>query len=173
MFLESELVALRAMEPSDLKLLYQWENHPELWTISELPTPLSYYTLEAFVKTAYDDIYTTRQLRFMVMEQKTKKTVGIIDLFNFDPLHQRAGVGIIIAPMARNNRIASEALELLKRYCFQSLFMHQLFCHIETSNVISQRLFQNANFELVGIKKEWKKTSKGFVDVLFYQCINR
>ena len=30
-YLQSDRICLRALEPEDLDLLYQWENNPEWW----------------------------------------------------------------------------------------------------------------------------------------------
>ena len=94
--LKGELVALRAMEPTDLELLYRWENDSDVWTISNTRTPFSKYVLKNFIETSSQDIYTAKQLRLMIDENATGETIGIIDLFDFDPFHLRVGVGILI-----------------------------------------------------------------------------
>ncbi len=172
MFLRGEKIGLRAMEPSDLKWLYAWENHPDVWAISELPAPYSQYVISEFLKTAHLDIYTTRQMRLIIVALHTRKIAGIIDLFAFDPLHARAGVGILIAPQWREQHFATEAITLLKKYTFEALHLHQLYCDIETENIASIQLFEKCGFQYVGVKKEWKKRIEGFSDVAIYQCIN-
>ncbi len=99
--------------------------------------------------------------------------VGLIDLFDFDPFHLRAGVGILIANNKhRQKGYATEALHLLTKYAFETLQLHQLYCNIGTNNPISIQLFKNAGFEEVGIKKGWNKTVDGWIDEVLLQAIN-
>ena len=63
--LRKGLIHLRAIEPTDVDCLYQWENDPESWKVSDANAPLSRYAIEQFVLNSHQDIYTTRQLRSM------------------------------------------------------------------------------------------------------------
>ena len=83
-------------------------------------------------------------------------TVGAIDLFDFEPFHQRAGVGILIANKEhREKGMATEALAILIGYAFKTLRLHQLYCSIATNNEPSINLFTKAGFILIGEKKDW------------------
>jgi diamine N-acetyltransferase len=88
MQLKGRIISLRAVEPSDLDLLYQWENNPAVWHLSNTLTPFSKHILKEYIENAKHDIYVTKQLRLMI---NTKKhgTVGCIDLFDFDPTKSR------------------------------------------------------------------------------------
>ena len=74
----SRLITLRALEPSDIDLLFQWENDTEIWNVSNTITPFSRYTLEKYVENAHLDIYQVKQLRLMidVKESGRKKTAS-------------------------------------------------------------------------------------------------
>ena len=51
------------------------------------------------------------------MIQKDEKDIGTIELFDFEPTHLRAGVGIWIADESeRQKGFAKEALQLLINY---------------------------------------------------------
>ena len=101
-------------------------------------------------------------------------TVGAIDLFDYDPFHLRAGVGILIGQSQhRNKGIATAALNELIRYAFDILQLHQLYCNVSVDNEASLRLFQSAGFRIIGRKAEWNKIPGGFTDELLLQYINR
>jgi len=167
------LVKLRALEPSDADVLYHWENDPEVWEVSHTQTPLSKHLLKTFIKVAAQDIYTNKQLRLMIDELKTGKTIGAIDLFDFDPMHDRVGVGILIDKCSREKGYASEAISLVKSYAFDVLLLHQIYCNILEENERSIALFVKEGFELIGNKKEWIKTYNGFKNELIFQCIKK
>lgn len=171
MKLQGEHVSLRAIEPEDIDLLYQWENDTENWNVSNTQTPFSRFVLEQYISTSHQDIYNVKQLRLMICDSN-KKTVGCIDLFDFDPNHLRAGVGVLIAEKTeRKKSYASEALQLLIEYCFLSLNLHQLYCTIGIDNEASVLLFQKHGFQITGIKKQWLRQGSVFKDELMLQKI--
>ncbi len=106
-------------------------------------------------------------------QEETPQTVGIIDLFDFDPYHNRAGVGIMVHKSFQKQGFASEALDLLIQYCFNTLGLHQLFCSISVNNKTSIHLFQSKGFSCTGIKKQWRKVGRQFEDEGFYQLLNQ
>ncbi len=171
MHLKGQLVTLRAVEPSDLDLLYHWENNAQIWNLSNTLTPYSKFAIKEFIENSKRDIYVTKQLRLIITTPKYGP-IGCIDLFDFDPANQRAGVGILIADTQhRGKGYASEALELLCNYCFSILYLNQLYCNINSDNLISVALFTKIGFVQTGKKHQWNKVKGGFVDELFFQLI--
>ncbi|MDP5105762.1 MAG: GNAT family N-acetyltransferase, partial [Polaribacter sp.] len=96
--LSDQNIHLRALEPEDLEFLYQIENNESFWEVSHTQTPFSKYVLKQYLENAHLDMYESKQLRLLIEEKSTKKQVGMIDLFDFNPQHRRAGVGILIHP---------------------------------------------------------------------------
>ena len=173
MFLKGTSIYLRALEPSDANLLYRWENNKDLWPVSFTQVPFSEFILEEFVNASHSDIYTNKQLRLMVNKADSGETIGIADLFEFDPQHLRTGVGIYINEAFRQSGCAFECINLLRDYCFNTLFLKQLFVHVNESNMASIALFEKAGFEKNGMKKYWNRTGvDSYENVWFMQCIN-
>ena len=174
--LKGKLTQLRAIEPNDVDLIYKWENNSSIWDLSNTVTPYSKYVIQQFIDNSHNDIYQNKQLRLMIekVDGDSIETIGTIDLFDFDPLHKRAGVGILIADESnRNKGFASDALDVLINYCFSILQLHQLFCNITEDNTKSIKLFQNKGFELIGNKKDWLLFYDGEKDELMFQLINK
>ena len=166
-------IDLRAPEPEDLELLYDWENNTSYWIISSTIVPFSKYTRKRYLENSHKTIYETGQLRLMIDHIPDGKTIGTIDLFDFDPFHKRAGVGILIADEAyRRKGYASMALKCLVDYCFATLQLHQLYCNILSNNSESMDLFRKMGFVQAGIKKDWVKTNDGYIDEHLFQLIN-
>jgi len=81
-------IRLRAVELSDANLIYEWENSFSLWDVSSTRAPFSHYAIEEYVKNAQnDDIYSVKQIRFMIdiEENSEVRTVGCVDLFDLEP----------------------------------------------------------------------------------------
>jgi diamine N-acetyltransferase len=167
-------IALRALEPSDIDLLYSLENDSRLWHLSNTITPFSRFVLEQYLVNAHEDIFTSKQLRLVIEAMDTQMPstpVGLIDLYEFDPIHLRAGVGIMIIEHERGKSYASEALGLLINYCFHTLQLKQLYAGIPADNEASIRLFRNAGFTQTGIRHQWIRQGDSWVDELFFQHI--
>ena len=168
-----EKIQLIALEPGDIDLLYRWENDPLVWAVSGTSGPFSKYTLQEYIKTANQDIFTTKQLRLVICLNESDEKIGFIDLFEYDPLNNRAGVGILIGDRTQRNKgFATEALNLLKRYAFRTIGIHQLYCHVQVSNNESIKLFERCGFSRVATLRDWIKDAGRYEDVILFQLID-
>lgn len=166
-------ISLRALEPEDLELLYEWENNYINWTISNTIAPFSKYILKRYLEDSHKSIFETGQLRLMIKYNTDNTTIGTIDIFDFDPLNKRAGLGILIANEAyRKKGLASMALACIIEYSFKTLQLHQLYCNILENNTESIELFKKHGFVQSGIKKDWIKSADQFSDEYLFQLIN-
>lgn len=237
MRLQGRIVALRAVEPRDVDLLYGWENDVEIWAVSGTTEPFSRAQMERFVERQMEgaDLLRTGQLRLMIDVRHTDgaeeneagakeadgangtseangengtseacgaeeneaggtagnadgdtagnvdgdtvgggafRTAGCIDLFEYDPLNRRAGIGILIYG-AENRRkgYAREALGILCRYAREQLRLHQLWCTVGAGNAASLALFRQAGFVETGVRRDWLWSTEGFRDEILLQKI--
>lgn len=171
--MKNDKISLRALEPEDMELLYEWENNESYWVISNTVSPFSKFTLKRYLENSHKNVYETGQLRLMIDQLPDKITIGTIDIFDFDPFHKRAGVGILIANEEyRRKGYAAMALTGLIEYCFKTLQLHQLYCNILATNCDSMDLFKKQGFVQVGLKKDWVKTSEGYIGEYLFQLIN-
>ncbi|MDR2887901.1 MAG: GNAT family N-acetyltransferase [Bacteroidales bacterium] len=168
-------IKLRALEPEDLELRYRWENDPSYWKGNDTIMPVSRYTLKRYIEESHNkSIYETKQVRLMIDYTPDNVSVGALDIFDFDPYHLRAEIGILIADKKYRRRgIASMSLECIINYCFKTLHLHQLYCNIRSDNSRSINLFCKLGFVHTGVKKEWAKTPSGYTDEYTFQLINR
>ncbi|MFD2603173.1 GNAT family N-acetyltransferase [Flavobacterium suzhouense] len=172
--LTGNTIYLRALEPDDLEFIYRLENNEAIWEVSNTQTPYSRFLIRQYLENAHQDIYEAKQLRLAICKKNSFDAIGLIDLFDFDPVNNRAGVGIIIQDTEeRNKGIGTEALQLLIDYAFSRLQLHQLYANIDSGNVASVSLFTNFGFELIGQKKDWIKKNNNYHDEGLYQLIRQ
>ena len=161
---------MRALEPSDVELLYLWENDPEVWRVGGTTSPLSYQRIAQFVEEQSYDLYTTRQMRLVIECEGI--AVGTLDIFDFDPQHLRFGIGILIyAPEARRKGYARAAIEAVKTYARDTLVLRQIWASVAADNEASIALFEGCGFELCGRRRAWLRRHDGYTDQLEYQFI--
>lgn len=170
--LKGELVYLRALEPEDLDILFEVENKEEFWEVSATSVPFSRYILRQYLENSHKDIYEVRQLRLVICTLEGE-TAGFIDIFDFDPKNRRAALGIlIINKKNRNKGFGKEALELVSKYCFAHLGLHQVYANVGEDNFSSKVLFEKSGFTLTATKKDWNLVNGEYKAELTYQLIN-
>lgn len=171
--LKGDTIYIRALEPSDLEFIYGIENDQRIWEVSNTQTPYSRFLVKQYLENAHQDIYEAKQLRLAICQDQDFPALGLIDLFDFDPKNNRAGVGIVIQENGNRNRnIGSEALDLLIHYSFHNLNLHQLYANIGCENEASIALFTKFGFQKTGVKKDWILVNGIYKDEIIFQLIN-
>lgn len=161
---------LRALEKKDLDVLYQSENDTSLWKYADRTEFYSANLLEQFIEKQHLSIYQTKQKRFVISSVEVS-SYGFIDLFDFDPIARKAGIGLLVFEEYRNKGVATQALILLEKYVKEFLSLHQLYANVTTDNRISVRLFENMKYRQVGTKKDWRFFQGKFHDEILFQKI--
>ncbi|MFL2619291.1 MAG: N-acetyltransferase, partial [Flavobacteriales bacterium] len=120
---------LRALEPDDLDILYDTENDKSLWKYSNTSSPFSKHSLKKFIENSHLDIIEHKQVR-LVLSDKNNLPFGFIDLFKYDMINKRAGVGVIIFEKYRSKGLGSISLDLIENYVKKYIPIHQLYANI-------------------------------------------
>lgn len=163
-------VILRALEPEDIDVIYAWENDQESWQDGLTRMPFSRHALRQYIsESSLLDFHTAKQLRLVAVEGE--KVVGCVDLFDYEPFSQRAGIGIIVNRELRNQGYGKDLLLAIEDYCARYLLLHQLYCTISESNTASLQLFSSQDYLQVGTLKDWIRTSEGYQDAVIMQKI--
>lgn len=170
-YLKTPEIELRALETNDLELLYEWENCTGLWSVGCTTAPFSREILREYIANAHLDIYSVRQLRLMIESAEHAKTVGMIDLYDFDPLHSRAGLAIFIAKDFCGKHFARKAIDCMLHYCKEQVLLHQIYAEVPETNNASIALFRSCGFTHTCTKTDWLKRAGGFENVAVFQKV--
>lgn len=170
-FLENDRVRLRALEPTDLDLLYRWENDSSLWEVGNSIAPFSRKQLWDYIENYDGDIFSARQLRLMIELRETGETVGTVDFYEFDPFNSRSAVGVLVDGAYARRGIASEALTLIAGYSREFLGLHQLIAIIPARNEPSLGLFKKCGYRISGRLRSWLKKGTRYEDAFMLQLM--
>lgn len=162
-------IRLRAMEPEDLELIYEMENDPQDWDVSNFTVPYSRYVMKQYLENSQCDVFADKQLRMIIVRLEDGAAIGTIDICEFSPMHSRGEVGIVVRREFRGAGYAKDALTLLCEYAFDFLRMRQLVVHIATDNEASMRLFTSCGFVQCGLLKDWLFVEGSFKDAALLQ----
>jgi len=171
--LTKDNIQLRIPEPEDIDFILSMENNSKLWHVSSTHNPFSRFDIEQYVLLSDKDVYSAKQIRFLIdcVDSPTNNTVGIIDIFDFDAHNKRAGIGVSIIDEKREKGYAGISLDIVINYLFNHLNIHQIYCNIEEDNINSIKLFNGRGFVNSGIKKDWNLRNKQWINELFFQLI--
>ena len=174
------MLRLRKIEPSDLPFLCQWENDATMWADSDTHNPLSRHDLHQYIENTTGDIYRDGQLRLIIEGSEINpisdtryplsdtRTLGCIDLFDFDARNRKAAIGMYISPEARGKGVGKQAVQLLLDYAFSFLHLRMVYAIISVNNVACSRLYEQMNFLPSSPLQDW--TLEG--DAILWQKLN-
>ena len=144
---------LRAPEPEDLQWLYGIENDASLWYLGISKEPWSKKVLADYLASQPGNLQRDGQLRLLFIFNG--ETAGAIDLFDYDPVARKAGVGIVISEAFRGKGLGKMVLKAFESYCFRTLGLHSLYAHVPSNNDASLQLFEQCGYRMVGILEDW------------------
>ena len=153
-YLTNERIYLRAVEPEDMDIMYEMENDPSMWDISNFTVPYSRYVLRQYIEGSQCDVFADKQLRLMIVSKSDHDILGTIDITDFVPLH------------------ATDALKLLCEYAFGFLSLKQLYAHVAVDNEVCLKLFASCGFTQCGLLKNWLQVEGCYKDAVLLQCLN-
>jgi diamine N-acetyltransferase len=145
----SHKIILRPVEKADSSQILLWENDPELWSVTENEGPFTLQQIESFIEDNCD-FEANGQTRWMIMDL-SERTIGCIDLFDYDLISASTGIGILIAsPKDRKNGFAFDALMTIMEYLGKRNKLKRIQCLIHDDNENSIRLFEKIGFKKSG-----------------------
>lgn len=159
------MLKLRALEPTDIDLLFDLENQEEHWKYSSTVAPLSRHALQAFMKqAARADLYALGQVRLIVYDPQSprQEALALVDLTNFSLVHRRAEVGILVLPEHRQQGVALKGLSLLANYATKLWDLQQIYAYTHEDNLAANLLFQRAGFAQTAQLQQWFKVGRNY-----------
>lgn len=163
-------INLRALELDDLEFLFEIENDSKFQKISSSILPFSKHYLEKYIMESNLDIFLEKQFRFVICIENNNP-IGLIDLFDFDPINHRAGIGIVIINTHRKKGYALESVKLIEDISKKDLQIHQLYVSVGVDNKSSLNLFKKLGYLEIGVKKDWNYINGQYMDELLFQKI--
>lgn len=168
-------IRLRAIEPEDVMMLYNWENDPSLSISNDLEAPISKHKIAHFIRQQQGAI-SPQEKGYLHLIIETKPTemnpiaaVGSISLYNLNNYHRRTAVGMLISPLFHGRGYGKEALQLMLQYIFNDLGLHQVYAEILDDNTEALALYHKEGFLDTVVLRQWFRIEKKYVDMHILQ----
>lgn len=162
-------ITLRAIEVTDVDTIMAWENDSSQWNSTSTIAPFSRKQLWDYAVNYDGDIFQSGNIRFMVIESKSGESIGTVDIFDFDKFHNRASIGMYIAPQFRGNGYSELAVNIAVGYCCDFLGMKQIVAEVASDNLSSIKMLTHCGFAKCGEMKCWFRRGKRYVDATLMQ----
>lgn len=160
-----ESFSIRALEPGDLDVLFEIENDSRLWPLGISKEPLNREILTLYLSTMPGNLQRDGQLRMALYRVNSpQRALALVDLYDYDPVARKAGVGIAVLESERGKGLGAIALKELMDYSRNILALRMLHAVIPVENAASLALFEKIGFEHVGRLKDWIWTNGAFED---------
>ena len=171
-FIEGDRIYLREVRVSDVnENYYRWMNDPEVTKYTESRFyPASKEALEEYVKEKQKD---KDSIFLAIIFKEDHQHIGNIKLGPINWIHRLADIGIIIGEKSYWGKgYASEAISLLAEYAFRILNLHKLTAGCYEQNQGAVKAFQQAGFEIEGIRKKHGFLKGEYADSILLGKIN-
>ncbi|MDP4578850.1 MAG: GNAT family N-acetyltransferase [Schleiferiaceae bacterium] len=159
-------LSLRALEPEDLDLLVRWEaDHADAGL---RVAPYSRAVLSRYLEESHRDFWDAGQVRFVLCDP-TGRAVGLFDLFNAQPVHQRAEVALLVDPSVRKQGLGKSGLLLVEQWAFGRAGLRSIYAEVFTDNAPALRVFASSGYQSAGVLKAWYRVGREFRDTELFQ----
>jgi RimJ/RimL family protein N-acetyltransferase len=161
--INGESVALRPPREDDVEQVYEWDRDPELAAWNGRP-PLK--TSLPAARRDYLARWEDPVVKTFIIEAEDV-AIGLATLYDFR--HEGCELGIKVGSKnLRGRGYASEAVELLVRYCFETLGLRAVRGSTLSHNTRMQRVFEKCGFAEVGDGSILSRFNKRYTE-LFYE----
>ena len=146
-------VTLRAMQQSDMQMICDMFNDPELESmVVGWAFPISIEQQQRWFEKHVGDQFDFR----FVIETNEDGAVGIATLTEIDWKNRRASHGIKLARSnARQKGVGTDAIMAIERYAFDELGLHRLNGSWFKSNLASQAVYKKCGWREEGVLKDY------------------
>lgn len=150
---EGRLVRLRAREPEDEPLLYQWFNDPEVTQHLTIRYPLSHAQEKEFIEGASRVGYNLAS--FGVETIAESRLIGGLGLENVSPENRSAVLGIAIGDKAFwNGGYGTDAMRVLCRFGFEMMNLHRIELEVYADNARAIHVYEKVGFQIEGTRRQ-------------------
>jgi RimJ/RimL family protein N-acetyltransferase len=163
--INGESVTLRLPREEDVEKVYEWDRDPELaaWN-GRPPIKISLSAARRDYLARWED----PSVKTFIIEAEDE-AIGLATLYDFR--HEGCEVGIKIGPKdLRGRGYASEAVDLLVSYCFETLNLKVVRGSTLSHNTRMQRVFEKRGFREIGDGSIISRFDNKRYTELFYEC---
>ena len=150
---EGQLVRLRAHEPEDEPLLYQWFNDPEVTEHLSLRYPVSHRQERGFIERVGDISYEAAE--FAVERLSDGVMIGGAGLHADAPENRSAVLGIALGDKSGwDGGYGTDTMRTLCRFGFETMNLHRIQLDVFAGNDRARHVYEKVGFQVEGCRRQ-------------------
>jgi RimJ/RimL family protein N-acetyltransferase len=162
---EGKLIRLRAREPEDEPLLYQWFNDPEVTEHLTVRYPLSHAQERAFIERVSTIGYD--HAGFAVETLADGRLIGGVELERTSPENRSAVLGIALGDKTYwDSGYGTDTMRTICRFGFEMMNLHRIELEVFEPNKRAQAVYERVGFTHEGRRREARFKFGAYSDVL-------
>lgn len=169
--LESENLFIRKFEIDDVEDYYLFASDPEVTKFLRWgPHESKDVTLE-YVKELLSRYIEGEDASWGIELNKTGSIIGLIHVMDFNSIHRKASIGIVLARKFWSSGYAKEALQIVLHHCFDKYNLNRIeaFCVIENQRAID--LAEKLGMKYEGILRQSSYQKGELKDFIVYSML--
>lgn len=162
---EGRLIRLRAREPEDEPLLYEWFNDPEVTEHLSMRYPVSHAQEKAYIEANSSPGYARAD--FAVETLAEAKLIGGVDLRPMMPENRSAMLGIAIGDKGYwDGGYGTDTMRTVCRFGFEMMNLHRIGLEVFEGNDRAQHVYEKVGFKVEGRKRKAHYKLGEYIDVI-------
>lgn len=164
--LQGKNIFLRNLRRSDVPIMVQWINNPEISRYLQVESPVTEEEESMWVENMRDG---ENDQVFAIIERATEEHVGNIGVHNISKTDKVATIGLFIGDISKQGKgYGKEAIELVTDFAFNELGLIRLQAPIFSFNKRSMAIFEKVGFKQDNSRSDhfWKNGENK--EVLFF-----
>lgn len=150
----SERLLIRKIEQSDVDFIFRLRSDKGNWRFVEFEPYTSIARAQRFMDNVLDDVNKGEVYFWILQVRETLQPIGTFCVWSFTEDRKEAELGYELLPEAQGKGYASEALEAVMKFCFESLAMNTLKAITHEKHAASIKLLVNHGFAELGYVKD-------------------
>jgi len=151
---------LREVRPDDAVALLDIYGHPEGVRYLGRP-PQTLEQVQTRLQRMREDIERGEAAFWVMTDPGADRAVAYLGFFRWDPPHQTAELGYVLAPARWGQGLMREVLPVLVRHGFDVLGLHRMEARIDPGNVASIKLAGRLGFRPEGALRDRTRNDDG------------
>jgi len=152
--LETQRLLLRQVTDNDVESLYNILSDPEVAKFDYFYPVTSDVEVVKFIERYKMELEESEEITWGIISKELNKLIGVCCLGDFDDRARRAEIGYDIAQAEWNKGFATEALESIIDFGFNTINLNRIEATITPGNDASVKVLKKLNFIQEGIVRE-------------------
>jgi ribosomal-protein-alanine N-acetyltransferase len=168
LILPGERINLRPVRQSDAVDIYQGARNHAISRYTFIPRPYRMDDAVSFIHRTHVIRRKKKGYAFGIEHKESGRIIGMCSVFSIFENHRRGEVGYWVNKKYWGQGYATEALELILKFCFNELKLHRVVAGAFSPNKVSQQMLEKAGFKREGYLRQHAKVRGRWMDLIFY-----